>query len=88
MDFTGNIFKNLGVVAPFTPLPYRATILGGCAGYFENVKGIKSFSKTEIILYLKKGELTVSGENLSINKFCLGDLMICGNITCVKASGV
>lgn len=81
MNFFDGILKNFGISEDVAPLPYRAAVFGGKCGYFENVKSIKSYKKDEIVLCLKKGELTVRGEGLSIGKFCLGDIVICGNIT-------
>ena len=88
MNFIDGILNGLGLLKETAPLPYRAVILGGNSGYFENIKGIKSYKSCEIILYLKKGELTVMGEGLSIRKYCLGDMLICGKITSIKVGGV
>lgn len=81
MNFLDGILKNLGICEDVTPLPYRAAVLGGKLGYFENVKGIKSYKKDEVVLYLKKGEITVRGEGLTIGKYCMGDILILGEIT-------
>lgn len=64
---------------PIEPV-YRAVLFGDCAGYFENVKSIVSFSECEIILSLSKGCLKITGEKLYIKKYCLGDVAICGKI--------
>ena len=88
MSFIENIVASLGLDVNLCPMPYRIVILGGTAGYFENIKGIKSYSKTEIILYLKKGTITVVGEDLYIKKYCEGDVLIGGNILSYQVSGV
>lgn len=84
MGFIDNIYENFGVGnIPSEPV-FRALLYGDIAGYFENVLAIKSFSETEIELRLKKGEITVKGENLYVKKFCAGDLVICGKIKVVE----
>ena len=57
---------------------------GERAVYITGTRGVKSFSKTEVVLFLKRGALTVKGENLEIKKICRGDAVICGKITSVS----
>ena len=59
---------------------YKATVIGDSAGYFENVKGIKSYSEEEIVLSIKGGGLIIRGEKLFVKKYCAGDVAICGKI--------
>ena len=59
---------------------FRATIFGDSAIYLSGVGRIKSFTKTEVVFFLKKGTVTVSGEDLEIRKICAGDVCICGKI--------
>lgn len=59
---------------------YRAVIFGETCAHFENVRGIKSFSSTEICLFLKKGELLLAGENLYIKSYFECDLVVLGKI--------
>lgn len=80
MNFIDGILRGVGIDESVAPAPYRAVITGGKFGYFENIKGIKSYRTDEIILYLKKGELCIRGNNLGIRKFCLSDILICGDI--------
>ena len=68
---------------PKTPI-FRAVLFGESAGYFENVKSVVCYSKEQIILALSSGGLSVSGENLYIKKYCLGDIVICGKIKQVQ----
>ncbi len=63
---------------------YRAVLFGESAGYFENVKGIVSYEKEQVILSLKNGGIKVSGKDLYIKKYCLGDVVICGKILSVE----
>lgn len=82
MGFIDSIKESLGDVFPVQPV-YRAVIFGESAGYFENIVGIKSFTCDEIVVFLKKGELKISGSELYINKYCQGDLVVCGKIKAV-----
>ena len=63
---------------------YRAVLFGESAGYFENVKGIVSYEKEQVILSLKNGGIKVGGKDLYIKKYCLGDVVICGKIKSIE----
>ena len=63
---------------------YRAVLFGESAGYFENVKSIVSYEKEQVVLSLKNGGLKVSGKDLYIKKYCLGDVVVCGKILSVE----
>ncbi len=82
MGFIDSITENFCNIFPAPPI-YRAVILGDKAGYFENVVGIKSFSPDEIIAFLKKGELKITGKDLCVKKYGDGDLVVCGKIQAV-----
>ncbi len=49
-------------------------------GYFEGVKALEEFSLEKIVLYFPKERVEVTGENLSIGKYCEGDLRVDGKI--------
>lgn len=83
MGFIENIRESLATSLGGEPR-FRACIMGEYAAYFENVSGIKQFSNQEIIFYVKKGEICVSGENLYVKKFYQGDLVISGEIKKVE----
>ena len=68
---------------PKEPL-FRAVLFGESAGYFENVSGLRSYSPCEIIFNLKKGGIRVTGENLYLKKYCMGDVVVCGKISAVE----
>lgn len=59
---------------------FRAVIFGEHAVYLENVKNIVSFDSKEIVVLLKSGGLKIYGSNLSVKKYCIGDLVVCGKI--------
>lgn len=86
MNFFGTVLLKLGV-EDAAPASYRAVISGGGYGYFENVKGIKSYSAEEIAFFLKKGELIVRGEKLGIERYGLGDAVVSGKILSFEVVG-
>lgn len=77
MDEIKNCFD--GAELPKEPI-FRALFLGDNALYVENVRCISRYCLDEITLLLKRGQLTVRGENLYIKKYCAGDVVICGKI--------
>lgn len=80
MGFIENILESLGLSEEVNEQLSKITLIGDVAGYFECVKSIKKYSKEEIIISLKKETITVTGEELSIKKYCEGDLAVCGKI--------
>ncbi|MBO5928041.1 MAG: YabP/YqfC family sporulation protein [Clostridia bacterium] len=79
MAFLDSEIKNLsggGIIPKF-----RAIFMGDSSVYIESVLNIKSYSEKEIVLGVKKGVLSVSGEDLFIKKYCAGDVLICGKIS-------
>ena len=44
------------------------------------IRGLLCFEPEKIVLRLKRGTLTVEGENLSIGRYAEGDLLILGDI--------
>lgn len=77
MSFFDSIIESLGVEANGY---FRVMMIADGTCYVENVLSIKSYSQTEIIVRLKKGGLSISGENMYIKKYCCGDLAVCGKI--------
>ena len=65
-------------------LPFRATLLGSNALYFEGIKDVKSFSRERVELSLKKGEIIIEGEELCIKKYFALDLAVTGKIKSVS----
>ena len=63
---------------------FRAMLLGEQAAYVEGVKAIKSYSQEKIEIYLKKGEIKITGEGLVVKKLCAGDLAVCGKIKSIE----
>ena len=59
---------------------FKATLFGDKSVYFEKVVEIIGFSKEKIELRLKKGQISVEGEELCIKKYCSGDVAIAGKI--------
>lgn len=59
---------------------FRAVMFGDSAIYLENVRSISHYTEEEISLCLKNGGIIITGCNLYIKKYCLGDVVICGKI--------
>ena len=56
--------------------------LGG--GYFQGVKAVGDFSDEKIELYFPSVKICVEGRELTIKKYCDGDLILSGKITALK----
>ena len=52
--------------------------MGG--GYFEAVKSLEDFSSQEVLIVFHNCRVLVEGINLSIKKYCDGDLQLSGRI--------
>ena len=62
----------------------RYTIVPAGGGYFEGVKAVGDFSPERIVLFFPRESVEVEGENLTIGKYCDGDLRILGKIRLVR----
>ncbi len=60
------------------------TVWEGKGGYFQNIRSIGAFSPREILLVLRRGELCVAGEGLTVAKYCESDVFIRGVIRSVE----
>ena len=67
------IFKNTDAAA-------RYSIIVGGGGYFEGVKTVGDFSSQKIVLFFPRNSVKIEGENLTIRKYCEGDLELSGKI--------
>ena len=63
---------------------YKVMLIGESAAYIEGVKAIKSYSQGQIELFMKKGEMKITGEGLFSKKYCAGDLAVCGKIKALE----
>ena len=79
MRLMDEIFKN-----PEGMAATRYTLVIGGGGYFEGVKAVGDFSSQQIVLFFPQGGVEIAGENLSIAKYCDGDLRVDGKILCVR----
>lgn len=84
MGFIDDIAESLGLAGVGAESTFRATIMGEKAAYFEKVSAVKSYSPDKIELVLKKGGLKITGDSLTIKKYCAGDLAVCGTIKSVE----
>ena len=65
----------------------RYTVAIGGGGYFEGVKSVGDFSPEKIVLYFPRESVEIEGEELSIKKYCDGDLELSGKIVCLRVVG-
>lgn len=79
MRLYDEIFKNADGAA----LSRCITVPRG-GGYFEGVKAVGDFSSERIVICFPRETVEVTGENLSIKKYCDGDLQLDGRIVCVR----
>ncbi len=87
MSFLHDIFLGQVSNEQVVPCNYRAEIYSGEYAYFENVKGLKSFSDNKVELFLKRGVITVTGRNLFLKKYGAGDVCIGGDVNGFKVDG-
>ncbi len=75
MRLYGEIFKDAdgGALS-------RCTLVPKGGGYFEGVKAVEAFSSTRIVLCFPQNSVEVEGKNLSVKKYCDGDLHLVGEI--------
>lgn len=66
----------------------RCVVIVGGGGYFEGVKTVGDFTPERIVLYFPKETVIVEGENLSIGKYCDGDLRLLGKIHSWRLDGL
>ncbi len=65
----------------------RYTVVDGEGGYFQNVKRLVAFSSERVVFGGRKGQVTVEGSDLSLGKYCDGDVAVFGNIEGVFREG-
>ena len=65
----------------------KVVLIAGRCGYFENVKGISSFTDTAVSLLTKRGEVRIEGKGLRVARYGGGDLLLRGEIERVELVG-
>ncbi len=63
---------------------YKYTVIDGVGAYFESVLKINEISTYCVTLLIKKGQLKVLGEDISVIKYAGGDLALSGKILKVE----
>ncbi len=84
MGFFENIAEAFGISELNAEKFFRVALIGEERCYLEGVRSIKSYSSDKIELYLRKGGIRITGEELIINKFCAGDVAVCGKIKSIE----
>lgn len=75
MRLYDEIFKNADGAALT-----KCTLVPDGGGYFEGVKAVGDFTPQRIVVAFPRLEVEITGEELSIKKYCDGDLQISGKI--------
>lgn len=73
------LFKQL-LIESGANLDLSFTVVPGFGGYFKGVKRVIDFSAERVVLSVAKKQLTVTGENLSVDKFFQQDLFLRGDV--------
>lgn len=58
----------------------KIILYGKKLAYFENVKKIFAFNTTELVLMTKGGKIQITGQNLMIQQYGDGDLLLQGEV--------
>lgn len=62
----------------------RCIVVPGGGGYFEGVKSVGDFSTERIVICFPKQTVEAEGKDLSIRKYCDGDLQLSGKILSLR----
>lgn len=62
----------------------RCIVVPCGGGYFEGVKAVEDFSSEKIILCFFKERVELIGDELTIKKYCDGDLQLAGKILSLR----
>jgi len=60
------------------------TVVPSFGGYFRNVKSIAEYAAEKIKLLLPHAVITLTGENLEVDKYFQEDIFIKGNIRTIE----
>ena len=62
----------------------RCIFIPNGGGYFEGVKAVGDFSPERVVVHFPREIVAIEGQNLSIKKYCDGDLQLAGQILAIK----
>lgn len=79
MRLYDEIFKNADGAAM-----QRCIIVPNGGGYFEGVKAVGDFTPERIVICFPKSTVEAEGTDISIKKYCDGDLQLSGRITSLR----
>ena len=81
MRLFGEIFKKME-----GELFSRCVLVIGGEGYFEGVRAVGELSPSRVVLYFPHTGVEIEGEELSVGKYCDGDLLLCGKIRAYRVT--
>ncbi len=62
----------------------RCIVVPKGGGYFEGVKAVADFSDERVVLCFPKSTVLVEGKNLTVKKYCDGDLQLLGEVYALR----
>ncbi len=62
----------------------RCLFIPNGGGYFEGVKAVGEFSPERVVLHFPKAAVSIEGQELTIQKYCDGDLQLSGRILTLR----
>ena len=84
MSLLNEVLEGLGLSELIGAKDYKITVLSDKAVCFENIKQIKSFNDGKIEVLVKNKTINVEGKALFVKKYCIGDAVICGEISKIE----
>lgn len=84
MAFIDEISGKLGLAAGDSVCGYKVTLYGAAGVVAEGHKGIYYYSSETVKVRIKGGLIAVEGKNLVIKETKPDELVISGNVNCVR----
>ena len=73
------------IISQLNP-PFRVALFGSQTAFIEGATGLEEYEKERVVVQVKKERIVIMGENLAINSFAEGDMMVCGKITAIETA--
>lgn len=87
MSFFNEIAAALGLDKSSVANGYQIINYNGDAVYAEGFKRVLSIGAEEVVLGLKKGRVTIVGEELSVKELSGNTVIVCGKIVSCTEEG-